>query len=84
MDGLKDNEYLPSIGELMEAFCELEFVNLSRQFLGLTLIPHTWFWTSTVRSNETMWIVGSGGFSSWDGWSISYGRDDYVLAFLRK
>jgi len=84
IDGLKDNEYLPSMGELMEAFCELESVNLSRQFLGLTLIPHIWFWTSTVRSNENMWIVDSNGDTDWRYWDDYSRRDVYVLAFLRK
>ena len=84
IDGLKDNEYLPSMGELKEAFCELESVNLSRQFLGLTLIPYIWFWTSTVKSNETMWVVDSGGYPFWDSW-FGFCRDScYVLAFLRK
>lgn len=84
IDGLKDNEYLPSMGELMEAFCELESVNLSRQFLGLTLIPYTWFWTSTVRSNETMWVVTINGYADWRYWFSYYRIRNYVLAFLRK
>ena len=84
IDSLKDNEYLPSMGELMEAFCELESVNLSRQFLGLTLIPHNWFWTSTVRSNETMWVVDSNGDTGWSGRTIHYRFYHCVLAFLKK
>jgi hypothetical protein len=83
-EGLKDNEYLPSVGELMEAFCELESINLSRYLLGLTLIPYSWFWTSSVRSNETVWAVRSYGDTRWGGWCYYFGGNDYVLAFLKK
>ena len=76
------NEYLPSAGELMEAFKELEAINLSREFLGFDRIPLAWFWSSTVRDSDTIWVCYSDGGRYWggcDGWRR---YDGCVVPFL--
>ena len=58
-------EYLPSVGELVGAFKELEAINLSREFLGLDRIPIAWFWSSTVRNSKSIvWVCNSSGIVS--------------------
>ena len=65
---LKDGEYLPSQGELKEAFIELEAINLTREYLGLELIPFAWFWSSSIRDDESIWICDSIGRYLWYRW----------------
>jgi hypothetical protein len=75
------DEYLPSAGELMGAFKELEAINLSREFLGLDRIPLAWFWSSTVRNSSTVWICGGDGDQNWDYCDDCYFRGR-VVPFL--
>ena len=84
LDRLGENEYIPSVGELSEAFSEFNRINQIRKALGLEPLPVGYYWSSTIRNRESMWIVGSGGGVGWGYWDY-YCRDgSYVLAFLRK
>jgi hypothetical protein len=84
IDGLKDNEYIPSVGELSEAFSEFNRINQIRKALGLEPLPVGYYWSSTIRNRESMWIVRGGGGTHWDDWGYYCRTYDYVLAFLRK
>ena len=82
IEKLKEGEYLPSLGELKEAFIELEAINLTREYLGLELIPFAWFWSSSVRDEESIWVCHSDGGCYWDDW-YDYSWDfHYVRPFL--
>lgn len=74
--------YLPAEEQLMKAFLELEGINLTRQFLGLDLIPYAWFWSSTVRNSDSVWGCGSDG-DAWDwGYWGNYRYTELVCLFL--
>lgn len=79
---LEKNEYLPSLGELREAVSFLPEINLVRKKLGLDIIQNRWFWSSTLRDKDSVWIVYSDGYVYWGYWNYRYGY--CVLAFLRK
>jgi hypothetical protein len=82
---LKESEYIPALGELKKAVKELWKIRYVREILHLDSIPqYCWFLSSTVRNNETMWIVGSDGYTYWYSWYYYYRYCDYVLAFLRR
>ena len=84
LDRLGENEYIPSVGELSEAFSEFNRINQIRKALGLEPLPVGYYWSSTIRNRESMWIVGSNGLTGWGYWDDCYGGSLYVLAFLRK
>jgi hypothetical protein len=81
---LEKNEYLPSLGELKEAVLFLPEINQVRKKLGLDIIQDCWFWSSTLRDKDSVWIVSSNGSTDWDYWDNYYRNNYYVLAFLRK
>jgi hypothetical protein len=84
LDRLGENEYIPSVGELSEAFSEFNRINQIRKALGLEPLPVGYYWSSTIRNRESMWVVFSDGDTLWRYWYDYYGNYDYVLAFLRK
>ena len=63
LDRLGENEYIPSVGELSEVFSEFNRINQIRKALGLEPLPVGYYWSSTVRNNETMWVVRSDGYT---------------------
>ena len=84
LDRLGENEYIPSVGELLEAFSEFNRINQIRKALGLEPLPIGYYWSSTIRNEESMWVVSSDGLVSWDYWYDYYRNNSYVLDFLRK
>ena len=66
--------YLPSEGELVKAMENLEAINITRRALGLKAIPYDWVWSSSVKNDEGVWVVGSGGLwhSGCWGWGFYY------------
>ena len=84
LDRLGENEYIPSMGELLEAFSEFDRINQIRKALGLEPLPVGYYWSSTIRNRESMWVVLSSGDASWDYWFDYYRHGNYVLAFLKK
>jgi hypothetical protein len=84
LDRLGENEYIPSVGELSEAFSEFNRINQIRKALGLEPLPVGYYWSSTIRNRESMWVVDSDGDALWGTWYDFYRRDHYVLAFLKK
>ena len=59
--------YVPAIGELKEAFLSLAEINITRFALGLENIPWGyWFYSSSMRSADSVWDLGSGGY--WRYW----------------
>lgn len=77
----KGNWYLPSEGELIETFLNLESINLTLKVLGREIIPYEWFWSSTIYSDQYAW----GCFSNCRclNWNCdSIWCDYFVLPFL--
>jgi hypothetical protein len=81
---LEKNEYLPSLGELKEAVLFLPEINQVRKKLGLDIIQDCWFWSSTLRDKDSVWVVDSDGSTGWYGWYDVYRSLYCVVAFLRK
>ena len=75
--------FLPSVEQLMNAFKAMSMINLTLEYLGKPLIPFGyWFWSSTIRNEEEVWYVNSGGYwGSWDGAGYYWGGR-YVIPFL--
>ena len=84
LERLGENEYIPSAGELLEAFSEFDRINQIRKALGLEPLSTGYYWSSTIRNEETMWIVSSIGYTNWTNWHYYFRHSHYVLAFLRK
>ena len=84
LDRLGENEYIPSVGELSEAFSEFNRINQIRKALGLEPLPVGYYWSSTIRNRESIWFVYSNGLTIWGYWCDYYRNFNYVLAFLRK
>jgi len=84
LERLGENEYIPSMGELLEAFSEFDRINQIRKALGLEPLPTGYYWSSTIRNEKSIWFVDSDGDTYWDYWDFYYRDTDYVLAFLRK
>ncbi len=76
--------FLPSVDQLVRAFKNLISINLTRRYLGLEKIPFSWFWSSTVKDESSVWYVDSGNYYNYWGWySSDICWDDlYVIAFL--
>lgn len=83
LERLGENEYIPSVGELLEAFSEFDRINQIRKALGLEPLPINYYWSSTIRNEESMWFVCSDGYTNWRYWDSYYRCGYYVLAFLR-
>lgn len=85
IEGLGEDEYIPSVGELLEIFpLEFDKINRIRKALGLDPLPTGYYWTSSIRTKETMWIVCSNGDADWSRWHDFYRNNFYVLAFVRE
>ena len=85
MEGLGEDEYIPSVGELLEIFpSEFDKINRIRKALGLDPLPTGYYWTSSIRNEETMWVVCSDGYTHWSYWYYYFRSHYCVLAFLRE
>lgn len=75
--------YVPAIGELKEVFLSLAEINITRFALGLENIPWGyWFYSSSMRSDSTVWDLGSsGGWYYW-GYCDGLGYRRRVLPFF--
>ncbi|MBP3732350.1 MAG: hypothetical protein J6I84_03810 [Bacilli bacterium] len=61
--------YLPSSGELKEAFMELFEINSVLVMVGKKpIMSDRYFWTSSMKSSESIWICSSSGGYYWDNW----------------
>ena len=83
LDFCRDNGgYLPSEGELIKAFENLESINITMKILGLDPFPYAWYWSSSIYNSEGVWGVGSDGY--WGYWGcLDYGWGAYyVVPFL--
>jgi hypothetical protein len=75
--------YVPAIGELKEVFLSLAEINITRFALGLENIPWGyWFYSSSMRSDSTVWNLSSGG--DWGNWDyyVCLGCRGRVLPFF--
>ena len=80
---LGEDWYIPALGELIKAFSNLLCINLTLRKLNLPTIDYKkWFWSSTMKEKEYVWICsGFGGWYDWDYIDIWY--DGYILPFLK-
>lgn len=83
LDYLKDDEYIPAVGELRDALLEFgsdriiqirETLNLEN--LVITSFNH--FWSSSIRDKDSVWTVTGDGEISWE----TLGYINRVLPFL--
>lgn len=78
---LGEDWYLPSLGELIEAFSNLLCINLTLRKLNLPIIEYGWFWSSSVKTREYAWRCRSNGYYGWIYCNYVNYRY-YVLPFL--
>ena len=55
---LSDNEYIPSLGEMLFVFLNRKAVNQALEAVGGTPIDGVWYWTSTEGSATYAWHLG--------------------------
>ena len=61
---LKENQYIPALGEMLFVFLNKKAVNQALEFVGGTPIADDWYWTSTEGSATNAWYLGlSYGFA---------------------
>lgn len=79
---LKENEYIPSAGELLDAFIELDRINDIREELGLKKIyrNQSRFWSSTIFHSCGICVVNP--FTE-IRWAFEY-QENFVLPFIRR
>ncbi len=79
---LAENEYIPSLGEMLFVFLNRKAINEALEAVGGTPIDGVWYWTSTESGATDAWYLylGSGGVNY--GTKASYaGRVRAVSAF---
>ena len=80
---LGEDWYLPSLGELIKAFSNLLYINLTLRKLNLPIINKRnvyWFWSSSVQRKDMIWgCCDSGGCWPYD----DYVTKNSVLPFLK-
>ncbi len=55
---LAENEYIPSLGEMLFVFLNRKAINEALEAVGGTPIDGVWYWTSTEFSAAGAWILG--------------------------
>lgn len=55
---LKDDQWIPSLGEMYFIFLNRKAINEALEAVGGTAIEGVWFWTSTEYSAPTAWRLG--------------------------
>lgn len=54
---LAENEYIPSLGEMLFVFLNRKAINEALEAVGGTPIDGVWYWTSTECSATTAWYL---------------------------
>lgn len=64
---LKDDEYIPSVGEMYLIYTHRREINAALRHVGGTEIPSIWYLTSTEHSAASAWSLGlgNGGLHRW-------------------
>ena len=57
---LAENEYIPSLGEMLFVFLNRKAINEALEAVGGTPIDGVWYWTSTEYSATFAWILNLG------------------------
>lgn len=55
---LAENEYIPSLGEMLFVFLNRKAINEALEAVGGTPIDGVWYWTSTEYSATNAWFLG--------------------------
>ena len=55
---LAENEYIPSLGEMLFVFLNRKAINEALEAVGGTPIDGVWYWTSTESSAAYAWYLG--------------------------
>lgn len=66
---LAENEYIPSLGEMLFVFLNRKAINEALEAVGGTPIDGVWYWTSTECSATSAWYL--------------YLHDGYVINFTK-
>lgn len=56
---LKENEYIPAIGEWLIVFQNLALVQDALEYVGGDMLKDTWYWSSTECSSGGAWSVAA-------------------------
>lgn len=60
---LKENEYIPAIGEWLIIFLNLALVQNALEYVGGDMLKDTWYWSSTEYSSGNAWgVVATTGY----------------------
>lgn len=57
---LAENEYIPSLGEMLFVFLNRKAINEALEAVGGTPIDGVWYWTSTESGAAYAWLLGLG------------------------
>ena len=78
---LRRNEYVPSLGELIEAVRNLKEINFVRRKFRQYIIKDCWLFSSTIKSRYKVWVLHSEVNNyAWDSWGVRTGP---ILTFLK-
>ena len=66
---LAENEYIPSLGEMLFVFLNRKAINEALEAVGGTPIDGVWYWTSTEYGATYAWIL-----SLYDGYVSNYSK----------
>ena len=80
---LKENEYIPSLGELTEVLKNMAEINITRKILGKELIPYAIFWSSTPSNEYYFYSCYSDGGICYSLFTHSETKN-YILPLLIK
>ena len=80
---LAENEYIPSLGEMLFVFLNRKAINEALEAVGGTTIDGVWYWTSTEYSATGGWllILSNGGVGGYGTKASGTGRVRAVSAF---
>ena len=79
---LAENEYIPSLGEMLFVFLNRKAINEALEAVGGTPIDGVWYWTSTEYGAAGAWCLRlGGGFVGSDSKASYTGRVRAVSAF---
>lgn len=80
---LAENEYIPSLGEMLFVFLNRKAINEALEAVGGTPIDGVWYWTSTEFSATTAWFLSlSNGYVNGTSKASGTGRVRAVSAFI--
>ena len=79
---LGEDWYIPALGELIKAFSNLLYINLTLRKLNLPTIDYREFWSSTIKQKEYAFGCDSYGCCGW-GYCNCVDHRFCVLPFLK-